>query len=1101
MKLYVLKGFNGEIPDLAARPLIVKEYKERCNPILFDKNYKMEIGRAITNMYSDSWMTYEEFSFFCYDDNGAGLSSITSTYEIEIEIIVNNIYPDIYKSNYNDQNILKNAIDEKEKGNIQYSNNTLKVYMIYNEIIFLNGEYYVRYYNTEYDLNKKNCKITKYYDDKCITINNDLKTEYVFEISEDDIEYLNKINELDKSNYKNIGVKMMGDSIRVRELYDNFMAYLKSKKLQLTDYFEFGQNRIELYNEFYNIVTNKIKVPNFKSFRDLIFYKPPYDTNETIKINQCQIMSDMVNQAENAMKCENLAISSNGKQFCSYRDIFVTAPTGSGKSLIFQIPAMYLEEKYNALTIVITPLVELMNDQVRNLRERGYNRAEKINSSINLIEKNKIVKNISDGLINLLYLAPETLLSYSIDQLIGDRKIGLVIIDEAHIVSTWGKGFRPDYWYLGSYLNKLRKFRNYKGMITNNKKIYCFPICTFTATAVNGGICDDVNDIKNSLYLRDTITYLGTVKRNNIRFNISKHDEKEAKNMDLYINKKGQLLAKKITRWITNKEKTIVYFPYASTAHDAYASNSAKGFNFSDRTRRYLSIYTGGDKQKTEEKQQNMINFKDGTTTVMFATKAFGMGIDIDNIKNVYHYAVSGNLNDYVQEIGRVARSKTVPVGFAISDYFKKDLYFMKTLYGMSALHDYQVYKILSIIYNVYNTTKKYNLVVTPDMFRPVFGDVSDDQLEVKIKTALLTIEKDLYIRYKGSRVIITKPRNMFTECFMMIDRRYAAEILNCNFGKYFKKIYDGRIQEIDPRTYGKNEVKVTDCGDIFALDLKSLWEEQFSKMTFGEFKHKINALPFEIFGVYQYYIKPRYKITIKMLDGSGLNNLKRKLYEEIDIVSNVLNDFMIEGKYFEKDEFADRLAKVYKNKYKANVVANSYLDLLMEHHTVNTPSFCERRDNKYLIIRGHFRSIAESIINESSILKMVSHIDESLWFTYNPENRKNNDNYFDAINLAILFGIINFEVIGGNRPEIFIRINYPEKLRKIVEREIEYENILVSQAHLRHENDIKVLTYFFETLDTDEERWNFIENYYLGKVSIYDGNIVVDNNTVNSYN
>lgn len=1099
MKLYVLKGFDGEIPELVARPLIVKEYKEKCNPILFDKNYKMEIGRAITNMYGDSWMTYEEFSFFCYDDNGAGLSSITNTYEIEIEIIVNNIYPDIYKSNYNDENILKNAIDEKEKGNIQYSNNTLKVYMIYNEIIFLNGEYYVRYYNTEYDLNTKNCKITKYYDDKCITINNDLKTEYVFEISEDDIEYLNKINELDKSNYKNIGVQMMGDSIRVRELYDNFMAYLKSKKLQLTDYFEFGQNRTELYNEFYNIVTNKIKVPNFKSFRDLIFYKPPYDTNETIKINQCQIMSDMVNQAENAMKCEKLAISSNGKQFCSYRDVFVTAPTGSGKSLIFQIPAMYLEEKYNALTIVITPLVELMNDQVRNLRERGYNRAEKINSSINLIEKNKIVKNISDGLINLLYLAPETLLSYSIEQLIGNRRIGLVIIDEAHIVSTWGKGFRPDYWYLGSYLNKLRKFRNYKGMMTNNKKIYCFPICTFTATAVNGGICDDVNDIKNSLYLRDTITYLGTVKRNNIHFNISKHDEKEAKNMDLYINKKGQLLAKKITKWITNEEKTIVYFPYASTAHDAYASNSAKGFNFSDKTRSCLSIYTGGNKQSIEEKQQNMIDFKDGTTTVMLATKAFGMGIDIDNIKNVYHYAVSGNLNDYVQEIGRVARSKTVPVGFAISDYFKKDLYFMKTLYGMSALHDYQVYKILSIIYNVYNTRKKYNLVVTPDMFRPVFGDVSDEQLEVKIKTALLTIEKDLYIRYKGSRVIITKPRNMFTECFMMIDRRYATEILNCNFGKYFKKIYDGRMQEVDPRTYGKNEVKVTDLGDIFALDLKSLWEEQFSKMTFGEFKHKINALPFEIFGAYQYYIKPRYKITIKMLDGSGLNTLRRKLYEEIDIVSNVLNDFMTEGKYFEKDEFADKLTKVYKNKYKANVVANAYLDLLMEHHAVNAPSFCERRDNKYLIIRGHFRSIAESIINESSILKMVSHIDESLWFTYNPENRK--DNYFDAINLAILFGIINFEVIGGNRPEIFIRINYPEKLRKIVEREIEYENILVSQAHLRHENDIKVLTYFFETLDTDEDRWNFIENYYLGKVSIYDGNIVVDNNTVNSYN
>ena len=129
---------------------------------------------------------------------------------------------------------------------------------------------------------------------------------------------------------------------------------------------------------------------------------------------------------------------------------------------MFLIPAMYLAEQYNLVTLVISPLIGLMNDQVSNLEKQGYKCAKTINSDISQIEKEEIMEDIKEGKCHILYLSPESLLARSdISQIIGDRKIGMIVIDEAHIVTTWGKQFRPDYWYLGDYIKKLRKKQAY----------------------------------------------------------------------------------------------------------------------------------------------------------------------------------------------------------------------------------------------------------------------------------------------------------------------------------------------------------------------------------------------------------------------------------------------------------------------------------------------------------------------------------------------------------------------------------------------------------------------------------------------------------------
>ena len=129
-----------------------------------------------------------------------------------------------------------------------------------------------------------------------------------------------------------------------------------------------------------------------------------------------------------------------------------------------------------------------MNDQVMNLKnERKYSRVEFINSDLNLMDRDRIIDRCKKGEIDVLYLSPELLLSYSLSYFIGERRLGLLIIDEAHLITTWGRDFRVDYWFLGNHLNKIRKYAESS-----------FPLVALTATAVYGGVNDMVFDSINS---------------------------------------------------------------------------------------------------------------------------------------------------------------------------------------------------------------------------------------------------------------------------------------------------------------------------------------------------------------------------------------------------------------------------------------------------------------------------------------------------------------------------------------------------------------------------------------------------------------------------
>lgn len=378
-------------------------------------------------------------------------------------------------------------------------------------------------------------------------------------------------------------------------------------------------------------------------FRQINVYDNPDYGNQVTPISQGLIVDTIINEFN------------NGRIGLTPRDVFITAPTGAGKSLLFQIPAFYAAEN-GEITIVVSPLKALMTDQVANLkRERGYSKVAFINSDLNFIDRESIIKQCKDGDIDILYLSPESLLSYDIRFFIGERKLGLLIIDEAHLITTWGRDFRVDYWFLGNHINKIRKYGN-----------YTFPLVALTATAVYGGTNDMVFDSISSLYMHDPYKFIGEVRRNDIEFVIDTHEDYSSGSYDS--NKEDETV--RFIRGVKDLDcKTIVYAPY--TRHIDRLSVKANEIP--------NTVVTYHGRMSADVQKEMYLAFRTNQSKIMVCTKAFGMGIDIPDIQCVYHHAPSGLLPDYIQEIGRAARKKDVH-GFAALTFSPADLRYSKQL-------------------------------------------------------------------------------------------------------------------------------------------------------------------------------------------------------------------------------------------------------------------------------------------------------------------------------------------------------------------------------------------------------------------------------------
>lgn len=289
-------------------------------------------------------------------------------------------------------------------------------------------------------------------------------------------------------------------------------------------------------------------------------------------------------------------------------DILGIMPTGAGKSMCYQVPALMME----GITIVISPLISLMIDQVNSLVQSGV-AAAYINSSLTLAQQNKVVSNIYKGMYKIIYVAPERLELEGFIRVAQTVKISMITIDEAHCVSQWGHDFRPGYLKIEEFIKKL----SYRPIIA-----------AFTATAT-----DDVReDIIRILKLNNPYVKVTGFNRENLYFEVQRPKDKFTALCDILDGHKNQ--------------SAIVYCSTRKTVEEVCERLNDNGY---DATRYHAGL-------DDDERQKNQDDFIYDRCEIMVATNAFGMGIDKSNVYLVVHYNMSKNIESYYQEAGRAGR-------------------------------------------------------------------------------------------------------------------------------------------------------------------------------------------------------------------------------------------------------------------------------------------------------------------------------------------------------------------------------------------------------------------------------------------------------------
>lgn len=797
------------------------------------------------------------------------------------------------------------------------------------------------------------------------------------------------------------------------------------------------QARLESYLE---ILRRKNPDYNFRKFKA---YKNPYESTELYDVSQVTVIDDIVG---------NTILAAGGQVF---RDVFCTAPTGAGKSVMFQIPAIYLAEHYDLVTLVITPLIGLMNDQVSNIGVMT-DLADTINSDFTPMHREEVLDNIKNGSKSILYLSPESLLANSdISTLIGNRRIGLLVVDEAHIVATWGKSFRPDYWYLGDFIDKLRN---------TNKGGQPFPIVAFTATATFGGKDNMYDDIVESLKMTPN-KYIGDVKRPDIKFNIHLRTKNIA-----YREEKLQTAANTITSLACSGDKVLVYVPYKKHIEELSAKLTGKGIRF--------ATYHGG--MEAGAKNEAMQKLKNGEINVIIATKAFGMGIDIDDIKYIYHFAPTGGVEDYVQEIGRAAR-KPGMTGAAVTDFYKEDFRYVNQLYGMSAIKNYQIIGTLQKIHSLFKKYGRRNFLVSPSEFSYLFADaLNNDSVDARLKTTLLMIRKDFEFNSPNSfPPIIFKPQSMFTRGYFTINDDMIDLLDSLGLLRYFKNIHL-------PRTiveYGVGGVKTTTRlpGDTYELDFKGLWENHYQNLSFGRFKYEFmtNNLSDIDFQVGKKLLS-KVIVKINSLDGSLYDSL-HKLQEFTRSLSSCLADMKQANKYFGATDLARSLLEkgAISSKYRAESVSQSIIPMLdkLKSNNIIAMSFYERRNDKFIVKNSTYDHKLNTLSHTARACMQDANGYQLVKFA-----RESNEPIVVLAQLLELLGYAETQIMSGDRPQFFIRVNSPYAIEKIISNENYYSH-MVRAVGDRHKRACDIMQRFFTTMPTSEEKWSFIEKYFLGKI------------------
>lgn len=395
------------------------------------------------------------------------------------------------------------------------------------------------------------------------------------------------------------------------------------------------------------------------------------------------------------------------------KSILAVFPTGGGKSITFQVPALMSGETAKGLTIVISPLQSLMKDQVDNLEKIGITEAVTINGLLDPIERAKSFERVEDGSASILYISPESLRSRTIERLILGRKIVRFVIDEAHCFSSWGQDFRVDYLYIGDFIKSIQEKKNLEDEI---------PVSCFTATAKQKVIEDIRNYFKEKLSL-DFELFTSKSSRTNLQYKVFEKGNEEEKYQTV-----RDLIEEKNC-------PTIIYVSRTRKAYLLAERLTKDGFN--------AKPYHG--KMDVKEKTANQNAFISGEVTIMVATSAFGMGVDKKDVGMVIHYEISDSLENYIQEAGRAGRDEKI-----VADCFvlfnEEDLGKHFILLNQTKLSIKEIQQIWKAI----KETTKFRATVSNsalEIARKAGWDDNVVEIETRVTTAIAALEDAGYLK------------------------------------------------------------------------------------------------------------------------------------------------------------------------------------------------------------------------------------------------------------------------------------------------------------------------------------------------------------------
>ena len=395
--------------------------------------------------------------------------------------------------------------------------------------------------------------------------------------------------------------------------------------------------------------------------------------------------------------------------------VLAILPTGGGKSLCYQLPALMWAEQGKRLTVIISPLQSLMKDQVDNLQHRNFPNVAALYSGLTPLERKRVLDGVRLGNIDVLLVAPEQLRNRSFRNVVEQRSLAAWIVDEAHCLTKWGHDFRPDYLYLARFIKEL----------ADEQRVEIPPVGCFTATA-RKEVVDEIRDYFHKELGLNLIPVEGALDRPNLSYQV--REVSPENRHSTILEHLGENLRQE------GEGSAIIYVNTRNRCDEVAAQLKASGWK--------VESYHAG---KALDRPQIQERFISGEVPVIVATNAFGMGVDKADVRLVIHANIPGSLEAYLQEAGRAGRDRRD--ASCVLLYQPRDVESQFQLQGSNRITPRVVQEILRSLRKKGDRLKVKELQVTsgeilrePDIKADI--DLKDRQYDTKVRAALLVLEQ-----------------------------------------------------------------------------------------------------------------------------------------------------------------------------------------------------------------------------------------------------------------------------------------------------------------------------------------------------------------------